>query len=72
MNEFKFGLNDCVKISVSGECGVIRARAEYVHCENSYLLCYKAGDGRATEAWWAESQIEEDEQGALARNPDFK
>lgn len=58
MNEFRFSINQTVSISASGESGQVIARAEYASAENSYLVRYKAGDGRATEQWWGESAIQ--------------
>ncbi len=55
---WKFELNQSVKIMASSEHGEVIGRAEYAHCENCYLLRYKAGDGRAVESWWTESAIE--------------
>jgi len=55
--KFKFKLNEPVTIAASGEQGIIIGRAEYVHSENSYLLRYKAADGRAQESWWTESAL---------------
>jgi hypothetical protein len=58
MNGFTFSMNQTVKISASGETGSIIARAEYAVGGNSYLLRYKAADGRAVESWWNESALE--------------
>lgn len=55
---FTFDLTQIVKISESGETGTIVGRAEYTTAENSYLLRYKAADGRAVESWWNESALE--------------
>jgi hypothetical protein len=56
--QFAFNLAQAVKISASGETGSIIGRAEYTSGENSYLLRYKAADGRAVENWWNESALE--------------
>ena len=58
MNQFKFALGQQVSIAASGESGDVIARAEYATSENSYLLRYRAGDGRAVEAWWSESALQ--------------
>lgn len=55
--KFKFELKQQVTIAASGEQGTVIGRAEYVHCENSYYIRYKAADGRATESWWTESAL---------------
>ncbi len=58
MSEHKFNLKQQTKIIASGETGEIIGRAEYTSSENTYLLRYKAADGRAVENWWNESAIE--------------
>lgn len=55
---FKFALNQTVVIVVSGETGDIIGRAEYMCCNPSYLIRYKANDGRAVEAWWSEEALD--------------
>lgn len=55
--EFKFSLDAPVSLAQSGECGHVIGRAEYVNGANSYLVRYKAADGRQTEAWWSEDAI---------------
>ena len=55
--DFKFDLNDEVSIIASEEYGEVIARAEYSSSVNQYLIRYKAGDGRAVEAWWDESAL---------------
>lgn len=55
---FGFELNDQIKIKASKETGIITGRAEYTNAEPSYRIFYCAGDGRAVEGWWSESQIE--------------
>lgn len=57
MESFKFALHQNVSISASGETGEVIARAEYATGENSYLVRYKAADGRACESWWGESAL---------------
>lgn len=55
--DFRFGLFDRVKLSESGEQGIVIGRAEYTTSEHSYLVRYRAGDGRQTECWWGESAL---------------
>lgn len=57
MNEMKFNLGDSVKITASGETGIVRGRAQYIGSEDSYLVHYKAADGRAVSDWWTESLL---------------
>ena len=54
---FVFDLLETVEIDASKETGIIIARAEYATSENSYLVRYKANDGRAVENWWSESAL---------------
>jgi hypothetical protein len=56
---FEFALEADVSIITSGEAGTVVGRLEYLNGENSYLVRYKAADGRAVEAWWNESALEE-------------
>lgn len=58
MEGLVFNIGDTVEIVASGEQGRVVGRAQYEHAEPGYLVRYKAGDGRAVEAWWT--------QGALA------
>lgn len=56
--QFKFNLTQRVVIAASGESGDVIGRAEYTHSANSYYIRYRAADGRATEAWWAEDALQ--------------
>ncbi|EAW1261760.1 hypothetical protein RH437_001511 [Salmonella enterica] len=56
--DFKFSLGQNAVITVSGEQGHIKGRAHYVHCENAYLLHYRAADGRAVDRWFDESELQ--------------
>lgn len=56
---FKFNLKAGVRIACSGEVGQVIGRAEYSTTSTaSYLVRYKASDGRAVEAWWTEDALE--------------
>ncbi|EKP8507625.1 TPA: hypothetical protein ACHTSK_004638 [Escherichia coli] len=56
-NDFKFELSQLVNVLVSDEFGEVRARAEYASSENTYLIHYKAADGRAGDRWFEESLL---------------
>lgn len=56
----RFNLHQRVRIACSQETGEVIARSEHVNGENQYQVRYQAGDGRATEQWWAESALTED------------
>jgi len=55
---FGFKLGDAVKITTSGESGVVIGRAEYTTCEPQMQVRYKTTDGRAIESWWTQSALE--------------
>lgn len=57
MSEFRFNIGDRVTISASGESGLVVGRAEYESGVVSFLVRYKAGDGRAVEVWWNDSAL---------------
>lgn len=57
MGKMKFDLAQEVTIEASGEKGIVVGRAQYLLSENSYLLRYKAADGKAVETWWNESAL---------------
>lgn len=52
-----FSMGDYVKVAVSSEIGEVIAIAFYATDETRYLVRYRAGDGRAVEAWWQESAL---------------
>lgn len=55
---FLHELKSTVKMVDSNEQGTVIGRAEYLDHANSYLVRYRAGDNRQTEAWFDESAIE--------------
>jgi hypothetical protein len=55
--DFSFALGQSVAIAASGETGQVIARSESMVSEPQYMVRYKAGDGRATEAWWSQSAL---------------
>lgn len=61
---FKFENGSTASIIASDERGVIVGRAEYIDTANSYLLRYKANDGRAVEQWWNEGALRADAEHA--------
>ena len=50
---FEFALKERVKLQLSDETGCVIGRAEYTNSGNSFLVRYKAGDGRQVESWIA-------------------
>ncbi|WP_340520011.1 hypothetical protein [Cupriavidus necator] len=52
MKTFQFDLESGVKLSQSGERGVVIGRAEYVNSAPQYQVRYVAADGRQVEGWW--------------------
>ncbi|HBV8337116.1 TPA: hypothetical protein OL733_003933 [Citrobacter freundii] len=55
---FKHELGQVVEVSISGEEGHIKARAEYTNSCNQYLIHYQTADGRASDAWFEEGEIQ--------------
>ncbi len=55
---FDFDLDQEVTISISGECGFVKGRAEYLESHNQYYIHYKAADGRAVDNWFSGSELE--------------
>ena len=55
--KFKHELGQSVKVTISGEKGHVKARAEYVNCRNQYLIHYLAADGRAVDSWFDENEL---------------
>ena len=49
-------LGQKVAIVISGECGQVVGKAQYLSSDDvysaRYLVRYQAADGRAVEAWW--------------------
>lgn len=56
-DEFQYFMYQEVRLVASEERGKIIGRAEFAASENTYLVRYKAGDGRQVESWWGESAI---------------
>ncbi|AUP76391.1 hypothetical protein CWS02_06455 [Enterobacter sp. EA-1] len=56
-NVFRHVLGQGVKVTISGEEGHVKARAEYANCSNQYLIHYLAADGRAVDAWFDEGEL---------------
>jgi hypothetical protein len=56
---FKFDIGTRATLTESGgtEEGRIIGQARFEHSENQYLIRYRAGDGRQTDAWWDESAM---------------
>ena len=47
-----FGFDEQVRIVCSGEMGVVVGYAQFKNHTDQALVRYRAGDGRAVEAWW--------------------
>ncbi|MGY3482280.1 hypothetical protein ACVW1C_000163 [Bradyrhizobium sp. USDA 4011] len=54
---FLYELSNAVKMVESNEEGTVIGRAEYQDHINSYLVRYRAGDGRQVENWFDETAI---------------
>lgn len=58
LDPFFFALGEAVELVVSGERGVVIARAQYHDSGDSYLVHYKAANGCATTQWFNEDYLE--------------
>lgn len=56
---FAYELGDTVRITCSGETGVITSRMQSLRSNDQYLLRYQNAEGRAVEEWWSEDALEE-------------
>jgi len=58
---FQFNLGDQVRLAHTEERGMVIGRAEYLEHEGAttYLVRYKAADGRQVESWWNQSALAE-------------
>ncbi|MDC9614901.1 hypothetical protein PSI19_13725 [Xenorhabdus khoisanae] len=65
---FKHDLGQSVQVTISGEKGHIKARAEYTHGVNQYLIHYLAADGWAVDAWFEEGELSSTENKCI--NPE--
>lgn len=54
---FKHELGQVVQVTISGEEGHVKARAEYHNGPNQYLIHYLAADGRGTHYWFEEGEL---------------
>lgn len=54
---FKFELTQVVQVSISGEEGHVKGRAEYATDTNQYFIHYLAADGRAVNRWFDEGEL---------------
>ncbi|EPL4404693.1 TPA: hypothetical protein ACGW2D_003757 [Morganella morganii] len=59
---FKHELGQVVQVTISGEEGHVKARAEYHNSPNQYLIHYLAADGRGTDGWFEEGELSPAEQ----------
>ena len=55
--KFKFSLNQRVALSLSGEEGVVIARAQYVEGPDRYLVRYVTKTGTQVEEWFTRAAI---------------
>ncbi|SPZ24043.1 Uncharacterised protein [Providencia rettgeri] len=59
---FKHELGQVVQVTISGEEGHIKGRAEYQNDTNQYYVHYLSADGRAMNSWFEEGEISPAEQ----------
>ncbi|MBW5406152.1 hypothetical protein ACISK3_09395 [Morganella morganii] len=54
---FKHEVSQAVQVTISGEEGHVKARAEYHDGPNKYFIHYLAADGRGIDGWFEESEL---------------
>ncbi|WP_323085408.1 hypothetical protein [Providencia alcalifaciens] len=54
---FEHELGRAVQVTISGEKGHIKARAEYSSGTNQYLIHYLTADGRGLDGWFEEGEL---------------
>ncbi|WP_334470084.1 hypothetical protein [Arsenophonus sp. PmNCSU2021_1] len=54
---FKHELGQVVQITISGEEGRIKGRAEYTNMSNKYYFHHLTADGYAFDRWFDESDL---------------
>ncbi|EKB01402.1 hypothetical protein [Proteus mirabilis] len=62
---FKHELGQVVQVTISGEEGHIKARAEYNNSPNQYLIHYLTADGCGVDGWFEEGELSPVEPGIL-------
>ncbi|CAI2469915.1 Uncharacterised protein [Serratia ficaria] len=55
---FEFDLNQPIVVTISGENGFVKGRAEYTNAENSYLVHGVSADGKAFTGWFNEEDLQ--------------
>lgn len=54
---FKHELGQAIQVTVSGEKGHVKGRAEYSRSTNQYLIHYLTTDGRGIDSWFDEDEL---------------
>ena len=54
---FKFALSQAIKVTISGEEGYVKGRAEYANMNNQYSIHYLTADGRGVDGWFDEGEL---------------
>jgi hypothetical protein len=54
---FRFGMNQRVRLNMSGESGVVIGAATFANHSDQYQVRYVASDGRQVEQWWDEDAL---------------
>ena len=55
--KFKHELGQAIQITISGEKGHVKGRAEYTTINNQYYIHYLAADGRGADGWFSEDEL---------------
>ncbi|AHE69774.1 hypothetical protein M942_08555 [Enterobacter ludwigii] len=54
---FKHELGQAIQVTISGEKGNVKGRAEYASLTNQYFIHYMTADGRAVSGWFDEDEL---------------
>lgn len=55
--KFYYDLYADLVLAQSGEVGFVIGRAQFLHCEDKYLLRYENASGVLVEQWWGQSAL---------------
>ncbi|KNC93755.1 hypothetical protein [Trabulsiella odontotermitis] len=64
---FKHELSQAIQVTVSGETGHVKGRAEYTTMNNQYYIHYLAADGRGADGWFGEDELSPAKEDGLVK-----
>ena len=54
---FKHALGQAILVTISGEKGNVKGRAEYTNMNKQYFIHYLTADGRGADGWFDEDEL---------------